>query len=246
MVTSAQAKALIATLDLTDLSDAMTEADAERLCNLARGPAGDVAAVCLWPRFVRAAKTRLKGSGIPVATVINFPHGRDEVGRAVADTERALGDGADEIDLVMPHEALTAGDRQAVVTLLETVRAVVPTGHPLKVILESGALDAATLRLACDLALDHGADFLKTSTGKSATGATPEAADVMLEAIAAHGNRAGFKASGGIRQPEASLAYYEQATRWMGGPPDAQRFRIGASGLLTALVPLAMDEVSEA
>ncbi|WGF88926.1 deoxyribose-phosphate aldolase [Marinivivus vitaminiproducens] len=242
MVTREQALALIATLDLTDLSETMTEEDAHRLCDLARSPAGPVAAVCLWPRFVPAAKAHLAGSGIAVATVVNFPDGRDDPPAVRDALERVLADGADEIDLVMPYAAVRTGDRRSAESLLADARATVPGTTPLKVILESGALDGASLRLAGEIALDAGADFLKTSTGKIATGATPEAAEIMLATIADRGNRAGFKASGGVRRPEGALAFYEQASRWMRGAPDAARFRIGASGLLTALVPLAMTE----
>ncbi len=104
----------------------------------------------------------------------------------------------------------------------------------LKVILESGALgEAALVRRASELALDAGADFIKTSTGKAGTGATAAAATVMLEAIRDRGGRAGFKASGGVRSLDDAALYLGLADRLLGaGWATPQHFRIGASGLL--------------
>ncbi len=97
-------------LDLTDLSDGCREDHVEALIQKALTPHGPVAAVCVWPQFVSLARARLKGKGVKVATVINFPAGGDDVERAIEDTEEALDDGADEIDLVLPYKALIAGD----------------------------------------------------------------------------------------------------------------------------------------
>ncbi|OYU88774.1 MAG: deoxyribose-phosphate aldolase, partial [Burkholderiales bacterium PBB5] len=149
---------------------------------------------------------------------------------------RAIVDaGADEVDLVLPWRGLQAGDAAGARAVVDAVRAACP-GRTLKLILESGDLATpALLAQASRLGLDAGVDFLKTSTGKTATGATPEAARVMLQAIAAHprGAAVGFKASGGIRKV-ADAAVYIQLVREILGADAAnpQRLRFGASGLL--------------
>jgi deoxyribose-phosphate aldolase len=104
----------------------------------------------------------------------------------------------------------------------------------LKVILETGELgDAATIRAAADLALAAGADFVKTSTGKVAVNATPQAAEILLEAIRASGRPAGFKAAGGIRTVTEAAVYLDLADRILGpGWVSPETFRFGASGLL--------------
>ena len=96
-------------LDLTNLKEDCTEADVKALCKRARTPFGDVAAICIWPRFVAAAAATLgDGSPIRIATVVNFPSGDEPLADVLAETERAIADGADEIDLVMPYKALLA------------------------------------------------------------------------------------------------------------------------------------------
>lgn len=236
------ARRALALLDLTELGDGATDADVERLCDRAVGPHGRVAAVCVWPRHVALAVERLWGSNVRVATVVNFPTGDEPVAEVVAMTEQALADGADEIDLVLPHRALSAGDTLTPAAMVDAVRAVVPfDSHRLKVILETGELrDPTTIRQAAELAVAHGADFIKTSTGKTTRHATPEAVRVMLEVIRGERDRTGrviaLKPSGGIRTLDDARAYLALADEVM-GPEWAtpETFRFGASGLLTAL-----------
>jgi deoxyribose-phosphate aldolase len=231
----AAARRALAALDLTDLSDTADEAGLDRLCARAVTPEGAVAAVCVWPRFVAGARAALAGTGVKIATVANFPAGGEEIAPVRAEIERSLVDGADEIDVVIPWRALKDGREAPVVALVAAARAAAQ-GRTLKTILESGELaDAAIIEHASRLALDAGADFLKTSTGKTKVSATPEAAGVMLRAIAAQGGRAGFKASGGVRTLDDALVYLDLAQAIIGttGP---DRFRIGASGLLDALL----------
>jgi deoxyribose-phosphate aldolase len=170
-----------------------------------------------------------------VAAVANFPAGGLDVDAAVADTRAIVEAGADEVDLVLPWRALQAGDAAGARAVVDAVRAACP-GRTLKLILESGDLAApALINQASQLGLDAGVDFLKTSTGKTTTGATPEAARVMLQAIADHprGAAVGFKASGGIRKV-ADAAVYIQLVREILGADAANpsRLRFGASGLL--------------
>lgn len=232
------ARHLIGLIDLTDLSEPCTQAAIDHLCAKAKGPLGPPAALCVWPQFVGPAQ-RLMGHAIPIATVINFPSGDDEFERVLEDIDEALSDGADEIDLVFPWRAFLAGDEDYASALIAAAKERIEA-RVLKIILETGALpDQAVLRQASECALEAGADFLKTSTGKIAIGATEEAARIMLETIRDHGNHAGFKASGGIRNLDQALIYYQLFAEICGEAPHAARFRIGASALFDDLVQRA-------
>jgi deoxyribose-phosphate aldolase len=196
-----------------------------------------VAAICIWPDFILQARERLSSeSRIRIATVVNFPDGNDDPDSVVGQARKVIADGADEIDLVIPWQALRAGDENAVSDLVAAVRAAIPAGALLKAILESGELRTSTLiRRASELAIEAGADFIKTSTGKVPVSATPDAAQVMLDVIASSTRPVGFKASGGIRQLTDARVYIE-LVRKRPGPQwlNPKRFRIGASGLLHA------------
>ncbi len=224
-------------VDLTDLTDDCTEAAIDALCAKAVTPHGTVAAVCLYPRFVAQAKRLLAGSGVKVATVVNFPGGGEETVAVEHETAQAIGDGADEIDLVMPYNAFMAGRHGFAETQIMRVKRICGS-VPLKVILETGRLALPdVIRQASDLALAAGADFIKTSTGKVEVNATPEAARIMLAAIWTSGRSAGFKAAGGVRTTADAGLYLDLADDIMG--PDwvsPATFRFGASGLLTDLL----------
>ena len=231
----AQARLALRCLDLTSLNDADTEADVASLCARAHGPFGDTAAVCVWPRFAAFARRNVP-AGIAVAAVANFPDGSADLARAVRDTQEIVRAGAQEVDVVLPYARLMAGDETAVRVLLQAVRTACP-GLRLKVILETGALQTeALIRRASELSIEAGADFLKTSTGKTPVSATLDAARAMLRAIAADpvaAARVGFKASGGIRTVAEATAYFFLVQDILG--PLAltpARLRIGASSLL--------------
>ncbi len=231
----ASARLALACLDLTTLNDGDTEADVIALCARAHGSHGHVAAVCVWPRFAALARRALPPC-IAVAAVANFPEGSADLARAVADTRAIVEAGAQEVDVVLPFARLQQGDERAVTDLLAAVRAACP-GLALKVILETGVLnDDALIRRASQLALDAGADFLKTSTGKTPVSATPEAARAMLATIAADPHaaaRVGFKASGGIRTVADAALYFALVEQALGAAAlTPARLRIGASSLL--------------
>jgi deoxyribose-phosphate aldolase len=183
-------------------------------------------------------------SAVRVATVVNFPRGDAGPDDVVAEVAEALALGADEIDVVYPWRALQAGDAHAGEHLLARVRAACDAGLrgagqvPLKVILETGELqDAALITTASRTALAAGADFLKTSTGKTAHHASPEAVAVMLAAIDADGRRAGLKVSGGVGRIEDVQTYLALAAATYGAPAlGPKTLRFGASSLLPALV----------
>lgn len=225
----ATSRTALACLDLTSLNDADTAADVERLCRRAEGPQGRVAAVCVWPRFVAQARAALPPA-VKVAAVANFPDGSTDVERAVRDAAEIVAAGGDEVDVVMPWQALDQAR-----TLLAQVRRET-RGRTLKVILETGELrDPLLIRNAARIALDAGADFLKTSTGRTPNGATIDAARLLLTAISSGGYRqVGLKVSGGIRTAEQAQNYVYLARAALGQPTPA-RFRIGASSLLDDL-----------
>lgn len=231
------ARRALVCLDLTNLQDDCTEDDVADLCRRAQTPEGSVAAVCIWPRFVPQAKAALARTGIRVATVVNFPGGDEGVEAVKADTRDALADGADEIDVVVPWRQVIAGNPAVVAAMVREIKEVCGDAT-LKAILETGELaDPALIGLAAEAAIDGGADFLKTSTGKVRVNATPEAAEILLETIARRGRTVGFKASGGVRTTEEAGMYLALADRIMGaGWAGPRHFRFGASSLLDALL----------
>lgn len=244
---AAAARRALALVDLTDLDDAPTPEGIDRLCERAHGPAGHTAAVCVWPRFVRRAAGHLAGTGVLVATVVNFPHGGTDIAATVGETTQALADGAHEIDLVLPYRAFLAGDVATAEAMVAAVRAAVQAPARLKVILETGSFpDQHAVRRATRLAIEQGADFVKTSTGKTAASASPEAVRTMLLEIRESGWPVGIKPSGGIRSLVDATAYLAIADEIMGerwATPDT--FRFGASGLLDALLAAIGGETAE-
>ncbi len=228
-------------LDLTRLEDHDDELAVQSFCARAHSDWGHPAAICIYPQYIATARSVLAEHGLTgrvhIATVTNFPSGAADPGLAAEQTRTAIAAGADEVDVVLPWRALLAGDERSGRQLVERCKAACGSGV-LKVILETGALgNAAMVRRAADLAIQGGADFLKTSTGKMATGATPQAARVMLEAIADSGGDIGLKVSGGIRTLADAIVYMELAASMLGADwVRPAHFRIGASGLLDDLL----------
>lgn len=245
--TREQLDLILRLVDLTSLELDDTPDSIAALCARARRPdpadaaVPAVAAVCVYPRLVKVAAAELAGSDIAVASVVgNFPSGVAPTADKVAEAERAIADGATELDLIVDHIAFAAGNDDSLHAEVAAVRAASP-GVRLKVILETGALvDPRTIRRAADLALEAGADMLKTSTGKGHPGASPEAVAVLLEAVAGYavrrGRQPGVKVSGGVRTPEDALAYLAQAEAALPTPLTPATFRIGASALVAAVV----------
>ena len=234
------ARIALSCLDLTSLNDSDGQAQVAALCERAAATAsrGAVAAVCVWPRLARFARAQAPHQ-VAVAAVANFPDGSSDVQRALRDTAEIVQAGAEEVDLVLPYRSLLAGDLNACQRVLEAVRRA-SEGLILKVILESGELrEPGFIEQAARLALDAGADFLKTSTGKTSVSATPRAAQLMLRTIANDARsrgRVGFKASGGIRSVADAALYLELVADQLGAEALVPaRFRIGASALLNEI-----------
>lgn len=231
------AQRILSLIDLTNLNDVCTDEDIVDLCTRAQGEFGNTAAVCVWPQFVNLCASILRGTSIKVATVVNFPHGGTDIAEVVSTSISALDAGADEIDLVLPYRSMIKGDEAQVLSMLRAVREVVHTPAHLKVILETGELvNTEMIRRASELAIKSGADFIKTSTGKTKLSATPEAVVTMLHAIKESGRQVGLKPSGGIRTVADAWQYLELADNIMGSTwATPETFRFGASGLLDAV-----------
>jgi deoxyribose-phosphate aldolase len=235
-------KLAVTCLDYTSLGDNDTEDDVRTLCQQAITPLGNVAAICVWPQFVDFAKRELADPSINIATVVNFPQGDQPLAQVIEDTKKALFDGANEIDLVLPYKQYIAGEKEAALNYVTSIKEVCGD-NLLKVIIESGELDNPTLIAEVSLAcLNAGADFIKTSTGKTKYGASLEAATQMLSAISSFrcNNKqktVGLKVSGGIRTLNQATDYIRLAQMVFGKDGiSPHTFRIGASSLLQVLL----------
>jgi len=231
------AQRLLGLIDLTSLNPTDTAETVRTLAASATTPAGRVAALCIWARFISVARDSLSGTGIPIAVVANFPEGAADVEAARAETAEAVAAGADEVDVVFPYRAVLSGDDATAVALVRACRTACGPRTILKVILETGQLGSPEhIRHASELAIVGGAHFLKTSTGKTQPGATPQAAEAMLDVIAsarARGVNVGFKASGGVSSIADAQTYLEMYEKRFGlGSATPETFRIGASSLI--------------
>lgn len=239
MTQASVAKRALGLIDLTNLNDGCTADDIDALCRRARTSHGNVAAVCVWPAFVAQAVSALADSDVQIATVVNFPHGGTDRRSVLAEAKQVVGAGAHEVDLVMPYGAFAAGETGTAHDMVAMVRAATDGRAKLKVIIESGELgDPALIAAASRLALEAGADFIKTSTGKVAVNATPETARIMLEVLHDFGDPSrGFKPAGGIRTVDDCATYLDLADTIMGaGWATKATFRFGASSVLDAVL----------
>ena len=239
-------------IDNTSLGGADTQATITNLClqsvSMQSNTVPHVAAVCVYPVFVRHAKKMLESKGIRVASVAcAFPAGQSPIEVKLHEVRYALDEGADEIDMVLSRGAFLEGKRQQCFDEIAAIKEACGN-RLLKVILETGELHhPETIYDASMLAMEAGADFIKTSTGKIGVGATQEAAQMMLKAIADFHKISkkwvGFKAAGGISTPEDALIYYREAVKVYGFQNISyQNFRIGASRLTEKLFALLMSD----
>ncbi|RLT15257.1 MAG: deoxyribose-phosphate aldolase [Planctomycetota bacterium] len=204
-------------LDLAVLKPECTAgdlADQAAIC-VARG----VGCLCVRPTDVLAAVRLLRKSDVVVASVVGFPHGNHHCEVMALESRLAIADGARELDMVLNSGALFSGDVTAVRNGIASVVAESkPRGVIVKVILETCLLSAIQIELACQIAEQAGADFVKTSTGfgmtsSGPTGATPEVIRIMLDAV---GGRIGVKASGGIRNWADAVRYLAMGCQRLG------------------------------
>lgn len=242
-------KMLITMLDLTTLEGADTPGKVTSLCQKACRPAPDsdrdvpsVGAVCVYPPMVPVAREQLAGTDIRIASVASyFPSGQASLDERVEEVERVREAGADEIDVVLNRNAFLSGKYAQAYNEIKKLATAAGDAH-LKVILETGELETYdSVRLASRIAMDAGADFIKTSTGKIKPAATMPVTLVMLEAIRDFyletGRKVGMKPAGGIRKAKPALRYLVMVKETLGDEwltPDC--FRIGASSLLNDLL----------
>lgn len=236
-------KLALSMIDLTTLEGADTPGKVKQLCykgihlhdQLPGLPT--VAAICVYPTMVKVAKKALGDSGVKVASVATaFPSGQAAKAVKIADTKYAVNEGADEIDMVISRGRFHSGEYDFVYDEIAAIKEACGEAR-LKVILETGELGTYDkVRLASDIAIAAGADFIKTSTGKISPAATMEVTLVMLHAIRDHylktGQMIAMKPAGGIRTSKQALHYLmmvkeELGEEWLSN----HWFRFGASSL---------------
>jgi deoxyribose-phosphate aldolase len=235
-------------IDLTTLEGADTPGKVRHMCAKAVCPDANrpeipsVAAVCVYPSLVGVAREATAGTGVAVASVsTGFPSGQTSLGVKIEETREAVAAGASEIDMVISRDAYLSGDDARVAHEIEAVKEACGDAD-LKVILETSEMPTyAHVRHASQLAIDAGADWIKTSTGKKPPGATPGVVLVMLETVRDHewktGQIVGVKAAGGVSTTKAAMHMLVLVKETLGDEAlTPQRFRIGASSLLNDLL----------
>jgi deoxyribose-phosphate aldolase len=238
---------LLGLLDMTTLEGSDTGEKVKALCEKSRFSKlnsifPDAAAVCVYPSLVQTARKALDETAIKVASVAGgFPSGQTSLKVKLEEVRWAISEGADEIDTVISRGKLLEGKDDEVFDEIAAIRETCGNVH-LKVILETGELPSVRwIRKASEVAIEAGADFIKTSTGKVTVGATPEAFLVMLDTIKEYlektGKAIGIKPAGGIRTPEQAQVYYRLINATLGSDwLNKSYFRIGASSLADALL----------
>ena len=253
--------------DLTTLEGSDTPGRVQQMCAKARfpvppdliepylikrkaGPIPSVAAVCVYPSMVPIAVASLKGSGIGIASVSTaFPSGQAPLNVKLDDTRFAVENGATEIDMVINRSAFLSGDYQQVFNEIVAIKKACGDTH-LKVILETGELGSYDrVRLASEIAMEAGGDFIKTSTGKINPAATLPVTLVMLQAIGDYyqrtGKKIGMKPEGGIRTSKQAIQYLCMVNETLG--PEwltPHLFRFGASALVNDLLKQIFKELT--
>ena len=239
---------VLSVIDLTTLEGSDNAQKINELCQTAinfKDEARHIpstAAVCVYPPFVAQAKQLLKGTDIHVASVAGaFPAGQSPIEIKVAEVQYAVNAGADEIDMVISRGKFLEGNYQEVFDEIVAIKKACGNAH-LKVILETGELKTSdNIYAASMMAMEAGADFIKTSTGKISVNATPESFLIMLDAISDYykqtGKMVGMKPAGGISDAETSLLYVKilenvLGEKWL----NKQYFRIGASRLAKKII----------
>lgn len=236
-------KLALSMVDLTTLEGVDTPGKVKQLCRkgLLPDPSDPglprVAAICVYPAMVPPAHEVLKGTGVHLASVATaFPSGQAPMDLRLEEVRYCVREGADEIDMVISRGAFLAGDPERISREVAAFKEACGDAH-LKAILETGELGSLDrIRQASDLAMEAGADFIKTSTGKISQAASMEVTLVMLEAIRDFhwrtGKKIGMKPAGGIRTAKQAIHYLVMLRETLGNEwmtPDL--FRFGASSL---------------
>lgn len=235
-------------IDHTTLHDEDSEQSVIDFCKKAvtscsNDSLGKMASVCVYPLFAEVAKKEVGKTGLKVAAVAGgFPSGQMPISLKIQEVRYAIDKGADEIDFVINRGYFLDGNNDYLAKEISSARRECGENVVLKVILETGELkNAENIYSASMIAMENGADFIKTSTGKSSVGATHEAAFTMLQAIndfQKNSNRKiGFKVSGGVSTIQDGLLYYYMTKITLGNNDiNNQIFRIGTSKLASELI----------
>jgi len=241
-------RTILSLLDLTSLEGTDTGQKIHNLCEKALSFKDKglpyPAAVCIYPPFIRSARQVLQHSGIKIATTAaSFPSGQMPISIKLEEIRYALDEGADEVDVVISRGTFLEGNHHIVYRELDAIRELT-NGHTLKVILETGELGTyQNIAKASEIAIEAGADFIKTSTGKINPAATEVSVFIMLQVIKAYflktGKKVGIKPAGGISDPKQALNYYSLVREILGQDwLQPGLFRIGASRLADQLTEL--------
>jgi deoxyribose-phosphate aldolase len=241
---------ILSIIDLTTLEGADTH---DKVANLAKQASSyaskekripNVAAVCVYPTLVKTVKDNLSDRNVKVASVAGaFPSGQSPIDIKISEVKYAIGQGADEIDMVISRGTFLEGDYNTVEQEVKAIKMVCKKAH-LKVILETGELGSHdNIRKASELSILGGADFIKTSTGKIPISATLHAALVMLDTIKEYhkktGIKIGIKPAGGISRPDLAIDFYLLVKNILGEDwINKNHFRIGASRLASNIFDL--------
>lgn len=202
---------ILGMIDHTILKPEATKDMVEKLCKEAMEY--KFAAVCVNPYYVRFCKDILKGSSVKVATVVGFPLGANTNEVKAFETRDAINNGADEIDMVINIGALKVKDYKTVKEDIEAVVEAAKDKAIVKVIIETYLLTDEEKIKACELSMEAGADFVKTSTGFSNGGATVEDVKLMKSIV---GDKLEVKASGGVRDLESAKKMVEAGATRLG------------------------------
>ena len=242
-------KMALSMIDLTTLEGMDTENKVLQLCYKANHLHDEikglprVAAVCVYPNYVKIAAQALKNSDVKVASVATaFPSGNSSAKLKYLDVEMAIDQGADEVDMVISRGKFHRGEYNYIYDEISAIKTICGSKVRLKVILETGELgNFDNIRKASDIALEAGADFIKTSTGKIKPAATLEVTLVMLEAIKDFyyktGKMVGMKPAGGISNAKLALQYLLLVKETLGNKwLDKKWFRFGASSLANDII----------
>ena len=244
-------------IDLTTLEGMDTKNKVVQMCYKAQHLHDEirdlpsVAAVCVYPNFVKTAVHSLSGSDIKVASVATaFPSGNSSIKVKILDTKMAISNGADEVDMVISRGKFHMGEYNYVYDEIASIKEACENKARLKVILETGELgNLDNIRLASDIAISAGADFIKTSTGKIKPAATLSVTLVMLEAIKDYyyktGKMIGMKPAGGISNAKLALQYLllvkeTLGIKWLNN----NWFRFGASSLANDLLMQILKQLT--
>lgn len=228
-------------LELTSLNADDSDDRIIALCERALTPLGNVAGVCVSSRFAGLARRTLdalQAREVKVVAAVNFPTAGASISTAESEIQSVLQMGVDEVDLLYPFHAQLAGNKQIGGEMIAAAKALCEQRATLTVTLETGVLrDPQIIHDVCRMAIRAGADFLKTTAGKQIAGTTPQAARILIEAVAEMGSHVGVKASGNVRTLDEARIYLSMAEARF-GPAwlQPERMRLGGNSLLDDLL----------